>query len=219
MLLFNHDEVGNKAKQQNTGEKIMENQKYSAYNICEKISITEIKMPVFDFIALNDLICYGAVMLAQKEFTFAKPTYDEDAGVFTDHGINEYSRTFANVYLTSLLQSAVLDSEEATHDDFQTNREICVWVRSESIPALSHLMVSINDTDFQKSIWMSKITSDYESDGHYEKISRDEFIDREIKKHILDRKRIRGILNRLDTMGRRISLKKMLKQSGISVEV
>lgn len=197
----------------------MENQKYSAHNICEKIAVTEIKLPIFDFIALNDLVYYGARMLAQREYEFVKPTYDEDAGVFTAHGQNEYSRTFANVYLTSLLQDAVLDSEVATHEDFQTNRDVCVWVVSHSLPALTHLMVAMNDTDFQESIWMAKINSDYSSDGHYEKITRDEFVERELKNHMLDRKRIKGILNKFDTMGRRSSLKKMLKQSGISVEV
>jgi hypothetical protein len=168
-------------------------------NILEKVQISKIIMPAEDWNSLHDLLFYGARIVAQQQYEFIKPSYDEDAGVFTDHGQNEYSRTFANVYMTTLLGTAILDIERPEFTEENPNPPTTGYILSAAIPALSHFLVAIGITETQKRIWMAKISGDYESDGHYGRETKEEYYQTELTRHMWDRKRIRRVQDLLQS--------------------
>jgi len=152
-----------------------------------------------DWQAISGLIQYGTHMTVQREYEFVRPEYDEDAGIFTDYGLNETARTWANVYMTSLLQRVILDIDYRTaQQDLPpetTEFDVEGMLLDMAIPALVHLLVCCLDQEHQKNIWLSKIRGDYESDGHYGRQSRQEYIDSELQRHMVDRKRIKYIID------------------------
>lgn len=181
-----------------------------------------VKLPANDWSALNELVYYGAIPTAQREYEFIPPTYDEDAGISTDYGQNQYARTFANIYMTQLLSQVIQDVDfrslqDLTAEEYEANSnpEIEGLLLNMAIPALNHLLITCMDKEHQKSIWMRKIRDSWESDGHYGTQSRQEYIDSELTRLMLDNKRIRRINDVLQDLhqGRTLNFQELLTNS------
>lgn len=130
-----------------------------------KLSISRFQITSQQYSLIHDLIYYGSRPTAQHCYEFNAPVYDEDAGVYTDHGQNAANRTWANSHLMALLKHAVLDVIPID----EIHQTVELHVLSHTIGALVQLLhtVATND-DLQAKIWMAYATDLWESDGHYD---------------------------------------------------
>jgi hypothetical protein len=134
---------------------------------------------------LVDAIYYGTRPAAQHMYEFIRPAYDEDAGVFTDYGQNDPSRTWANVHFQSLCANAVINVDWGKTDD----GPVYVTLLEMSIGAVVQLLWALwSNDDLQKRVWKSAGFENWESDGHYGQQTREQFMAEEIQRYWIDRK-------------------------------
>lgn len=155
--------------------------------------VKKFKMPASDAAVIHDAIYYGGREVAQHLYPTHSRVYDEDAGVYTDYGLNNASVTWAQVHFLSLLGMAVVDSR-CEHDS-----DTCeIVLLDDAVGAVVQLIHTLySDRDLQARIWKMRAESLWESDGHYGRQSKTEFTNDMIARWSFDRKIARKICEQL----------------------
>jgi len=162
-----------------------------------RLQVVTVKMSSRDFELLADLIYEGGTLVAQQEYEWVTPQFDEDAGVFTDYGENSAARTWANVYFTQLLQSALLQSDFPDRTDENENPEGEVMFLAIAVSSVIHFLSRMDDAT-QRKIWMQQGGSNYDSDGHYGLQTRDAYVQEWVERRMLNSKRRKAIIEALN---------------------
>jgi len=181
-------------------------------NRIQHLQLSTVKMQCRDYERLNELIQYGGAEVAQKEYELAGSSYDEDAGVFTDYGMNEAARTWANIHFTQLLGMAILQGDFPDRTDDEPNPEGEVMFLHMGIPAVVHFLMAMDD-ETQRNIWKQQGAAFWESDGHYGGGNRQEFVEKWANDRMLDRKKKREIVSLLQDKTKSKPLGHYLKQA------
>ncbi len=171
-----------------------------------RISLRKIQLTYAEYRKISGLIHAGGRETAQHIYKFVTPQYDEDAGVVTDYGMNDASRTWANIHLMGLLESAIQDCEFVNAEDAEAldvaNVPVWVYFIENSIGAVCQLLWTVvTDEALQKRIWGNAGDSYYESDGHYSGKSRAEVIEEYVAEKRIDVKTAKYLIGRLQDMG------------------
>lgn len=164
-------------------------------NYNRNVAVVRVTLTENQYYKLTDVIYYGARDAAQKIYTFHRPVYDEDAGVYTDYGQNEQSVTWANLHFLSLLGNAIV----CVHKLKTPGEPVIIDLLDMAIPAISQLLIAVwSDTELQTQIWKRRAGDDWESDGHYGSQSKQEFTADMNEHWWIDRKTGREIIDRFD---------------------
>ena len=116
------------------------------------LKIKKITLSARDIDKINNLVYYGAHFVAQREYEFIGSTYDEDAGVFTDYGMNNTARTWATSALVQMLTVCL-------HDDVQ--RSILSRILGDEYESDGHYTGQKRQEYIEKrivEIWMDRKT-------------------------------------------------------------
>ena len=141
-----------------------------------------------------DAIDYGTRRVADKIYPYTHSVYDEDAGVFTDYGENDPQRTWAQIHFVGLCGAAIVAVKWGEQDTDLAEIDIL----EVAIPAVVQLVFALfSDPDTQREIWESRAQELWESDGHYGRETRDEFIEKTIALWGFDRRGGRAIVELL----------------------
>ncbi len=137
--------------------------------------VTRFRMTTDDAQKLLSAVENATRPAAQKMYEFSQPVYDEDAGVYTDHGQNDPTRTFAQVHFVELCNNAILGVKWDNYtEDGPTHAYITIL--NMAIPAIHQLLWYLySNPEFQNTILEPRISGAWESDGRYGTKSREEF--------------------------------------------
>ena len=138
----------------------------------------------------------NGISIADAIYPFVQPSYDEDAGVFTDHGKNDADRTWAGIHFRNLLQNAVIDQSWGSDNGSVQFRFLDI-----SIPALVQgLHRFYSDKNLQRGCLQRAAVNLWESDGHYGSQTRDEFVEETIGRMAIDRKLGKTLCEKLNDL-------------------
>ena len=163
-------------------------------NCRQSIATIETTQQIAD--KIQDAVYYATIPVAQHLYPLFQSVYDEDAGVFTDYGMNQSSRTWAQIHFRTCVLNAVIFVDYHGDDiGYNPDRPVTMYITDIGSAALTQLLWTLAITPkLQEKVYGEKLSGYWDSDGHYSGKSKKDFIDSKISKEMLDKKTTKRVV-------------------------